>query len=85
MHGPCDETLGKLVWVHHHKEQSSNVSINNNLQKSGNNDLQWCYCGRVVPKNSLKHNRVYVLNNMTQMLQVSKNSNIKINYTSQHL
>ena len=42
-----------------------------------NND---CYCRRVVPKNSFKHNRIYVLNNMTQMLQVSKNSNIKINY-----
>ena len=38
-----------------------------------------CYCRRVVPKSSLKHNRIYVLNNMTQMLQVSKNSNIKKN------
>ena len=36
-----------------------------------------CYCRRVVPKNSFKHNRIYVLNYMTQMLQVSKNSNIK--------
>ena len=47
--------------------------------------LYVCYCRRVVPKNSLKHNRIYVLNNITQMLQVSKNSNIKINYASQHL
>ena len=28
----------------------------------------------------LKHNRIYVLNNITQVLQVSKTSNIKINY-----
>ena len=53
--------------------------------------LKWtskprCYCRRVVPKNSLKYNRIYVLNNMTQMLQVSKNSNIKKkNILWQHL
>ena len=36
---------------------------------------------RVVPKNSFEHNhnRIYVLNNMMQMLQVNKNSNIKYN------
>ena len=34
---------------------------------------------RLFQKNSFKHNRTYVLNNMTQMLQVNKNSNIKFN------
>ena len=38
-----------------------------------------CYCHKVVLKNPFKHNRSYVLNNMMQMLQVSKNSNIKYN------
>ena len=35
------------------------------------------YFRKVVPKNYFKHNGLYVLNNMTQMLYVSKNSNIK--------
>ena len=35
------------------------------------------YSRKVVPKNYFKHNGLYVLNNMTQMLYVSKNSNIK--------
>ena len=34
---------------------------------------------RLFPKNSFGHNRTYVLNNMTQMLQVNKNNNIKYN------
>ena len=33
--------------------------------------------GRVVPKNSFEPNRTYVLSNMTQMLQMNKNSSIK--------
>ena len=36
------------------------------------------YC-RVVQKNYFKQNCTYVLNNMMQMLQVNKNSNIKYN------
>ena len=36
------------------------------------------YC-RVVPKNYFKQNCTYVLNNMMQVLQVNKNSNIKYN------
>ena len=38
-----------------------------------------CYYRSVVPKNSFKHNRTYVLNNMTQMLEVSKNSDMEYN------
>ena len=37
-----------------------------------------CYCRRVVQK-ILLNTIVHILNNMTQMLQVSKNSNIKYN------
>ena len=40
---------------------------------------RWCYCCRVVPKNSFKHNHIYVLNNIMQMLQVSGKSSIKYN------
>ena len=35
------------------------------------------YSRKVIPKNYFKHNGIYVLHNMTQMLYVSKNSNIK--------
>ena len=38
-----------------------------------------CFCRRVVPKKSFKDNRTYELNNITQMLQVNKTSNIKYN------
>ena len=34
---------------------------------------------RIVPKSSFKHNHTYVLSNMTQILQVNKNSNNKYN------
>ena len=33
----------------------------------------------LLKKNSFKHNRTYFLKNMTQMLQVNKNSNFKYN------
>ena len=36
------------------------------IVKIGDNNE--CNCRRVVPKNSFKHNCIYVLNNMTQML-----------------
>ena len=38
-----------------------------------------CICRRVVPKNYFKHNHTYLLNNMTQILQMDKNSNVKYN------
>ena len=43
-----------------------------------NAEVRDCYCRRVL-QNILLNTIAHIMNNMTQMLQVSKNSNIKYN------